>query len=197
MGNLVLDVAEKFGCTRIYTSGAAVSLTHHTFKPRVWAVTSSEQLNNELQRYENTVLMGDVEGRNEQGSITGLNGLLLGLAMHRGFEAVCVMGEIPDYLSGAPFPYPRASRSVLDFFTSRLELEIDTTSLDAMTSQIETLIESIHDRLPPEIKERIEQRKSMVAQPKKESISEEDEKWLKEHIDELFKAGGKGEEKPS
>ncbi len=29
LANLVLDVAQKFGCQRIYTSGAAVSLIHH------------------------------------------------------------------------------------------------------------------------------------------------------------------------
>ena len=42
MAGLVLEVAEKFGCRRIYTSGAAVAFTHHALKPRVWALASSE-----------------------------------------------------------------------------------------------------------------------------------------------------------
>src|SRR4030043_458415 len=37
MGNLVLDVAMKFGGRRVYTSGAAVAPIHHTLRPRVWA----------------------------------------------------------------------------------------------------------------------------------------------------------------
>jgi len=188
MANLVLDVAEKFGCRRVYTSGAAVALTHHALKPRVWAVTSREDLIGEVKSYENTILMSEIEGRGDQGSITGLNGLLLGVAKKRGFDAICLMGEIPDYLSRAPFPYPRASKSVLEVITSIWGIGIDLAALDGMAAQIDDIIESIYEKFPTEIRERIDQRKSIV-QAKAEIITEEDEKWIKEHIDELFKKG--------
>jgi proteasome assembly chaperone (PAC2) family protein len=196
MANLVLDVAERFGCRRVYTSGAAVAPTHHTMRPRVWAVTSTEDLTKEVKSYDNTVLMGEIEGRGEQGSITGLNGLLLGLAKKRGFESICLMGEIPDYLSGAPFPYPKASKSVLEVLTNLLGVKIDCTILDEMAIQIDAIIDDIYDKLPSEIKQRIEQRK-LVIQTKAEAITEDDEKWIKEHIDELFKKGGSGDERAS
>jgi len=196
MANLVLDVAERFGCQRVYTSGAAVTLTHHALKPRVWTVTSRDNLNKEVKRYENTILMSEIEGGGNQGSITGLNGLLLGLAKKKGFEAICLMGEIPDYLSRAPFPYPRASKSVLEILTNLLGIEIDYAALDEMAVQIDDVIDSVYESFPPEIKERIEQRK-LVIQPKPEAITEEDEKWIKEHIDELFKRGRGGDERPS
>ncbi len=189
LANLVLDVAERFGCQRVYTSGAAVALTHHALKPRVWAVTSRKDLSTEVKGYENTILMGEIEGRGDGGSITGLNGLLLGLAKKRGFEAICLMGEIPDYLSGAPFPYPKASKSVLEVLTNFLGIEIDYRALDEMTVQIDDIVGGIYEKLPSEVKERIEQRK-LVIQPKPEAITKEDEKWIKEHIDELFKKGG-------
>jgi proteasome assembly chaperone (PAC2) family protein len=95
MAGLVLDVAEKFKCRRVYTSGAAVALIHHTAKPRVWAVPNAGSLISEIKAYQNTVLMSDIEGRGGHGNITGLNGLLLGVAKKRGFEAICLMGEIP------------------------------------------------------------------------------------------------------
>jgi proteasome assembly chaperone (PAC2) family protein len=192
MANLVLDVAEKFGCRRVYTSGAAVALTHHALKPRVWVVTSREDLIGEMKGYQNTVLMSEVEGREGQGSITGLNGLLLGVAKKRGFEAVCLMGEIPDYLSQFPMPYPRASRSVLEVVTGVLGIEIDFSTLDGMAAHIDGIIEGIYEKFPSEIRDRIDQRKSF-AQAKGETITEEDEKWIKEHIDELFKKGGRGD----
>jgi proteasome assembly chaperone (PAC2) family protein len=196
MANLVLDVAERFGCRRVYTSGAAVAPIHHTMRPRVWAVTSTEDLTKEVKSYDNTVLMGEIEGRGEQGSITGLNGLLLGLAKKRGFESICLMGEIPDYLSGAPFPYPKASKSVLEVLTNLLGVKIDCTILDEMAIQIDAIIDDIYDKLPPEIRQRIEQRK-LAIQTKAEAITEDDEKWIKEHIDELFKKGGSGDERAS
>jgi len=195
MANLVLDVAEKFGCHRVYTSGAAVTLTHHALKPRVWAVPNREDLIDEVKKYENTILMSEIEGRGGQGNITGLNGLLLGVAKERGLEGVCLMGEIPDYLSRAPFPYPRASKSVIEVISSILGIRIDLSSLDDMDAQVGEIIESIYEKFPPEIKERIDERK-FVAQAKPGAITEEDEKWIKEHIDEFFKKGGKEDERP-
>ena len=191
IADLVLDVAERFGCGRVYTSGAAVAFTHHALKPRVWAVTSSKDLIKEVKSYENTVLMGEIEGRGGQGSITGLNGLLLGLAKKRGFEAICLMGEIPDYLSGAPFPYPRASKSVIEVLTNCLGIEIDYVALDEMAVRVDDVIDGLYEKFPSEIRERIEQRK-LIIQAKPEAITEEDEKWIKEHIDEFFKKGGNG-----
>src|SRR5512142_855541 len=41
----------------------------------------------EIRRYGNTVLMSEVDGTDGQGSITGLNGLLLGVAQRRDIEA--------------------------------------------------------------------------------------------------------------
>jgi len=195
MANLALDVAARFACHRVYTSGAAVSLTHHALKPRVWAVPNREDLIEEVKRLENTILMSEIERRGGQGSIAGLNGLLLGVAKKRGFEGICLMGEIPDYLSRAPFPYPKASKSVLEVITGILGITIDLSALDNMAAQIENIIENIYQKFPQEIRERLEQRK-FVIQAKPETITEEDEKWIKEHIDELFKKGGKGDESP-
>ncbi len=140
--------------------------------------------------------MSEIEGRGQQGSITGLNGLLLGLAKDRGLEAICLMGEIPDYLSGAPFPYPRASKSVLEVLNRLLGITFDYSALDEMARPVDETIRSIYDKLLPEIRERIEQRKSAY-RTRGETITEEDEKWIKEHIDELFKKGGGKDAQPS
>jgi len=37
------------------------------------------------------------------------------------------MGEIPDYLSQAPFPYPRASKSVIEVLSGIMGINIDFT----------------------------------------------------------------------
>jgi proteasome assembly chaperone (PAC2) family protein len=195
LANMVLDVAEKLGCRRVYTSGAAVTSTHHLLKPRVWAVTSRKDLIKEVRSYPNTILMGEVEGRSERGNISGLNGLLVGLAKKRGLESVCLMGEVPDYLSGASFPYPRASESVLEVLARLLGINVNYDAINEMASQIEHVIDSLYQKFPPEMKHRIERRKSII-QPQPETITDEDERWIKEHIDELLKEGG-GEDEGS
>jgi len=190
MANLVLDVAEKFGCHRVYTSGACVSPMHHTMKPRVISVVSSEKLIEEVKRQPNTILISEMGGREGEGTITGLNGLLLAVAKKRGLESICLMGETPDWLSRAPFPYPKASRSVLEVFADILGIRVDFEFLNKMVAQTEDIVEGIYEGFPVEIKERYDQRK-LVTQAEPRGITEEDAKRIKEHIDELFKKGGK------
>lgn len=196
MANLVLDVAEKFRCRRVYTSGAAVSRTHHKLRSRVWVVASARSILDEIGRWENTVLMSEVEDVGTQGTITGMNGLLLGLAKRRGFEAACLMGEVPDYLSAVPFPYPSASKSVLEVFSGLLGLDVRYDDLDQMIVQISRIIDDLYGKWPAEIRERLEQRIHTI-KAKGEAITEEDQKWIREHIDELFKKKSGGDERLS
>ena len=185
MANLVLDVAQKFNCRRIYTSGAAIAITHHSLNSKVWAVANNAALLSELRNYDNTILMSEVEGRGNQGSITGLNGLLIGAAKRRGIDGICLMGEIPDYLSRIPFPYPKASKAVLDTLAKIIGINTKYNALDDMIVQMEVVVGDVYQQFPQEIRERLEQRKR-ATQLKQEAISEEDEQWLKEHIDEFF-----------
>ena len=195
MANLVMDVAEKFGCHRLYTSGAAVALTHHTMRPRVWAVPNNEKLITETKGYENTVLMSDIEGRGGQGSITGLNGLLLGVAKKRGLEAICLMGEIPVYLQGLPLSYPRASKAVLEVIGRSLAIDLDLSRLDELDQKIEKKIEEFYQQIPLEIRGQLDRlRQAASAQPAEPGpITEEEQKKIMEDVEKFFKRqGGQG-----
>ncbi len=193
MANLVLDVALKLGCQRAYTSGAAVAPIHHTMKPKVWAVPNSESLIDELRGYENTILMSDIEGRKGQGSITGLNGLLLGVARKRGLEAICIMGEIPVYLQGLPLPYPKASQSVLEVLTASLGVRIEMGEIVELVERSEREVEKLYERFPLEIREQLDKLKYVTyAKPVEPGpITEEDKKRILEDIDKFFKKGPK------
>jgi hypothetical protein len=195
MANLVLDVALEFGCRRVYTSGAAVAPIHHTMIPKVWAVPNTEDLIAEVRSYENTILMSDIEGRGGQGNITGLNGLLLGVAKKRGLEAICVMGEIPIYLQGFPFPYPKASKSVLQVLTASLGIKIEMAGIDELVDRSEREIEELYMRIPLEVREQLDKLKYITyAKPTEPGpITEEDKKKILENIDKFFKKEAKGD----
>ncbi len=194
MANFVLDVASEFGCHRIYTSGACVSPIHHQMKPRVCAVATSSEVLQEVKRYSNTIVMSELGERREgEGVITGLNGLLLGVAKSRGMEGACLMGEIPDWLSGAAFPYPKASRSVLEVFAQILGMDMDLHLLDESERQIEEIVESFYAKFPKEMKEEYDQRKTILqTQPGTITIQ------AQIYIDEQYKKGSEeGGEAPS
>lgn len=193
MANLVLDVALDCGCRRIYTSGAAVAPIHHTARPKVWAVPNSQELLDEIDGYENTVLMSDIEGRGGQGNITGLNGLLLGVAKRRGLDAICIMGEIPIYLQAFPLPYPKASRSVLEVLTQTLGIEFEMQGIDAIIERSEREIKRLYERFPPEIREELDKLRYVthIKETEPGPITEEDKKRILEDIDKFFKRGSK------
>lgn len=194
MANMVLDVAQKYGCKRIYTSGAAVAPIHHTTRSRVWAVPNMEKLIEELKIYDNTVLMSDVEGREGQGNITGLNGLLLGVAKRRNIEAICVMGEIPVYLQGFPFVYPKGSCAVLEVLTAALGITIDMDEIYKLADKSEMELTELYDKLPPEIKIQLDRLRQSTAASSENSevITEDDKKKILEDIDKFFKPGSGG-----
>lgn len=194
LGNLVLDVAEKFGCKRIFTSGAAVAQIHHTHKPRVWAVPNDARLLEEIRDYPNTILMSDLENRGNSGSITGLNGLMLGIAQKRGFEAVCLMGEVPYYLQGAPWPYPKASLSVLEVITRYLNIQIDFKKLGELAGKVERNVEDFVHKLfdTPGLPEQIKEEITRLAEAPNADlgpITDEEQKRMMGRLDDLFNQG--------
>lgn len=199
MANMVLDVAVKLGCTMVYTSGAAVSPVHHSGQPRVWAVPNNARLVERVRSYRNTIIMSDLEGGEGVGSITGLNGLLLGVARKRGLDGVCLMGEIPVYLQGFPLPYPRASKVVLEVLGQALGLTVDTSSLDGLIERTQQQVENLYDAFPQEIRDQLEKLKHVApvagagAGASGGPITEEDKKRILEDIDKMFKKEPKGD----
>ncbi len=194
MANMVLDVAQEFGCRKVYTSGAAVSSIHHSMRPRVWAVPNDGHLFPEIQQQENTVLMSDIEGRHGSGNISGLNGLLLGTARQRRMKGICVMGEIPVYLQGFPMLYPQASKSVLEFLGAALNIEIDLSDITLFAERIGEEIDSLYEKLPADIKSQFDKLKHISPQttPQGGAITDEDKQKILDDIDKFFKRGSDG-----
>ena len=191
MATEVLDAAEGFGCQRIYTSAASVATIHHTSKPRVWVVPNDYALIPEIRKYGNTVLMSEVEAGDGDGIISGLNGLLLGAAQSRGIEAVCLMGEVPYYLQGAPWPYPKASISVIEVLSRIVNLPLDLSDLQEEATKVEANIEHVLDTLahaealPEQVRAEMESLRN--PQPDLGPITDTEKREILEHIDELFK----------
>jgi proteasome assembly chaperone (PAC2) family protein len=192
MASEVLDVAEQLGCRRIYTAAASVTVIHHTARSRVWAVPNTPALLSEVRKYGNTILMSEVDSTNGDGLISGLNGILLGAAKNRGIEAICLMGEVPYYLQAAPWPYPKASISVLEVLGSILKLHLDLSQLHAMAAKVEANIEQVLDalatakELPEQVRIEMD-RLRRGKHPDLGPITDREKQDILEHIDELFK----------
>jgi len=196
MANLVLDVAQKFGCRRVFTSGAAVSAIHHNYTPGVWAVAASSALLGEINKMRGGRYISELQGRGAQANISGLNGLLVGVAAQRGLAAACLMGEVPDYLARSPMPYPSASRSVLELISRLYDIKLDYTELDEMRRQMGDIVEQFFNQFPDEVREKISQRAQARAEAEGgEIITEEDKRWMADHIEDLFRPAEGGNDR--
>lgn len=129
--NLVLDVAKRLRAKRVYTFAAAPGHIHHTRRPKVLGVTTHPGMIEELKRND-VIPMG-------AGSISGLNGLLLGVAKERNMEGICLLGEIPVYVTQVP--NPRSAKAVLEVLTRLLAIEVDLSELDNWARNAEAEIE--------------------------------------------------------
>ena len=119
LANSVLDVGLRLHVKRVYTCAAAMTRIHHTEQPRVLGVATSQQVAENLKKYD-LVSAGNLQ-------IAGLNGLLLGVANERGIEGVCLLGEVPVYATRVQ--NPMAALAVLKVLAKMLEIEVDIADL--------------------------------------------------------------------
>jgi proteasome assembly chaperone (PAC2) family protein len=158
LANCVLDVAQRFRVKRVYTCAAALSRMHHSEQSRVWGVVTSPKMSPELGKYDLTQ-KGNLQ-------ISGLNGLLLGVAKERGMEGVCLLGEVPIYATR--IQNPAAAMAVLGVLTKMLDIEIDITELADVAKESASRMKQMAD-------EAMEEYIDHFTQPIWESGEEEEE----------------------
>jgi len=176
----VLDVAVDLKVNRIFTCAAAPAAIRHRQKPKVLAVANSPQLLEYLKRHD-VVLMGD-------GSISGMNGLLLGVAAERGIGAICLLGQLPYYT--VTIPNPRSSKVVLDVLCKMLSVSVDMSNMNLLIRESDDEI----DQLVKSSEQMEEMMGNMTLGPSgmppesmDKSKSIEDEIRIRRHIEKLFK----------
>ncbi len=133
MANCVLGMGLNFQAKRIYTCAAALTRIHHTEKPMVWGVATSQQVAEDLKRY-NLVERGNLQ-------IAGLNGLLLGVTKEKDIEGVCLLGEVPMYATR--IQNPMAALVVLEVLAKMLGIEIDTAELTQLAKETQERMKQV------------------------------------------------------
>ncbi len=138
--NCVLDVAQRFRVSRVYSCAAAVTRIHHSEEMKVWGAATDSSLVEELGRHD-VILRGSLR-------IAGLNGLILGMAKERGIEGVCLLGEVPAYAT--QIANPKASLAVLGILTKMLEISLDLDELGHLAERVDEEMDRIAKRVTAE-----------------------------------------------
>lgn len=119
----------------------------------------------------------------DDGHVSGLNGILLGVAKEQGLSGACLLGEMPHLLSQLPFP--QASLEILRAFLAITGLPIDLAELaaqaDATSNQLTELLRSAQQPVWDESSGEEEFRPEPALE---EGLSASDRKRIEQRFDE-------------
>lgn len=135
--NQVLDLAEELGVQRIYTGAAFAMPISYKEPARVFGVATTSALRDSLTQYGVEIL--------REGYVSGLNGLLLGVAGQRGLEAACLLATLPQY--AISLPNPKAAAAIIDVLEEILDFQVDHQELDEAIRVMEERMRAIEERI--------------------------------------------------
>ncbi|MFQ5941803.1 MAG: proteasome assembly chaperone family protein [Nitrososphaerales archaeon] len=133
LGTEILELANKFHAKAAFTLAAYITGVFSE-KPKVYATATDADLLKELQSRGILVMEG--------GSITGMNGLIVGLAKLKGMDGTCLLGETSGYVVDA-----KASQAVLEALLGMIGVKIDMKNLEKRAKDTEMLIQTIEQQM--------------------------------------------------
>jgi uncharacterized protein (TIGR00162 family) len=126
LSDVVLGHAKEYNVKVVYTLAAYIT-GGFAKAPAVYGAATSPQLLQLLSKNGAHLMKG--------GGITGMNGILIGLATIHGMEGICLLGETSGYLIDAG-----ASQSVLEILSRLLEVKFDLVSLKQKAEETQRVI---------------------------------------------------------
>jgi uncharacterized protein (TIGR00162 family) len=129
LSDAVVKFAKKCGVKQVYTLAAYITGSFSK-SPRVYGTGTSKEIEG-LLADKGATLMKD-------GGISGMNGLLIGIAAMRGLEGACLLGETSGYVVDAG-----ASKAVLELLSKVLDLPVDTSKLEEKAQETQKVISQL------------------------------------------------------
>lgn len=174
--NMIVDLAERLGVRRIYTCAAFSVPISYTEATRVLGVATNERLRDSLNQQGAEIL--------DQGMISGLNGLLLGVAGGRGIESACLLATIPQY--AISLPNPRGSKALVETLRGILGLDLETSGFDEAVEQMDGVMSQIEERMRAAFSAASEEEGAEVPEVTEEMDRDEVPQYVMRRIEQLF-----------
>lgn len=133
----LVTFAQKLRVQRVFTFAAMATQMRPEHDSRVFGAAIDRDTLAKFKQLDLQVM--------EDGQISGLNGVLLGVAADSGMKGGCLLGEMPHVF--AQFPFPKAALAVLKAFSSLAAISIDFNELHSQARQVEKGLEEFLHRL--------------------------------------------------
>lgn len=166
----IIEFAQEMSVRRIFTGAAFPVPSSYRAQVQLYGVANMKSGLDLLVRHRIKVM--------EEGSISGLNGLILGYAQEKGIESICILATMPIYATG--FPNPRAWKALAEVFSQILNVNINFRELDNQIERIDSRMEQIETHLQEMLG--MKERKRPTEEPTEEGISQ----YVLNKIEQLF-----------
>ncbi|MDE1724743.1 MAG: proteasome assembly chaperone family protein [Thaumarchaeota archaeon] len=133
MAEEIAKICDKLGIKTIYTLAAYITGAF-TKLPKVYGTSTLEQIVKEFHNYGISIM--------NSGSITGMNGLIIGVGKRKGITGICLLGETSGYVVDA-----KASKIVLEALVKMLDLQLDLTEISKKAQDTENLVKTIEEQM--------------------------------------------------
>jgi|WetSurMetagenome_2_1015567.scaffolds.fasta_scaffold47646_1 uncharacterized protein len=133
----LLDLVHRHGTETVFTGAAYAMPVSFRQRPEIFGAATNEILKTEFAALGIKPL--------KEGSISGLNGLLLGLAAQRGMPAACLLATMPHYAIEAP--NPKASRALIQVFQRILNTSVDMTEIDDAVREADRMFRDFESKV--------------------------------------------------
>lgn len=140
----ILEIAAKCSVQYVYALAAYITGVF-VQKPRIFCTATDMETLGSIDNSNISVMDG--------GAITGMNGVVIGLAKLKGMNGTCLLGETSGYVVDA-----KASKSLLEVLATRLGIKISLDALDARAKDTEMLIKTIEQQMAQSSGSRMEGR---------------------------------------
>jgi hypothetical protein len=129
LADAVIAYAKKCGAKEVYSLAAYITGTFSA-EAKVYGSATSRRMLDGIAEKGVTVM--------KDGGISGMNGLMIGIASLRGLEGACLLGETSGYLVDAG-----ASKAVLETLAELLGIPIDTSKLKVKAEETQKVISQL------------------------------------------------------
>lgn len=129
LSDSVLRLAKRYSVKTVYSLAAYIT-GGFSKESRVFGTATSGGTVEALSKNGIQVM--------KEGGITGMNGIIIGMAPLHGMEGICLLGETSGYLIDAG-----ASQSVLEAFSRLLHMKIDLSGLQEKAKETQQIIGQI------------------------------------------------------
>jgi uncharacterized protein (TIGR00162 family) len=133
MAEEIVKICDKLGVKTIYTLAAYITGAFPKI-PKVYGTSTVPQIVKDFQNYGISIM--------NNGSITGMNGLIIGVGKRKGMTGICLLGETSGYVVDA-----KASKAVLETLVKMLNLKLDLAQITKKAQDTEHLVKTIEEQM--------------------------------------------------